>query len=632
MSQLRNVFVLIGLTCVLVLLLNLINVARVLPSEGMSFDAVLALISAGAFAFIAVLSVRVGMQHVMGTIDSLRDSLGALSRGELAPTKDLAPEGEGSGELAQVWASAQELRQRLWKMQQAAELARAGDLKAEIPSTGKEDLLAESLNGLLRSFRGSLGGLKSSLSALERGHLSAPRPAQAEEASRLQEVQEVVDALHQRLSQLSRAAEQVRAGDLTVEIPVRGEDDVLGGSLAEMLRSLQTTLTKVRTASNQVADMAKQISTGSSEIAKGAETQTAATEETSATMEEIAAQIQGVARLSEGLASNVDETSAAIQEMGATIEEVARSADTLLRSVEETSATFQEMAASIQSIARSAQAVDELTRKTSEDASSGGRSLSETVDKITSVAKAMQESSLSIERLGRRSQEIGKIVRVIEEIADQTNLLALNAAIEAARAGDAGRGFAVVAEEVRKLAERAVKATREIGEVIESVQEDTSQVVKVTRENIQEVQRGAGLVTATGETLARIISGVEKASLLVSEVFQATQEQSKATGEILRTTKEMGEMSTQVANAAREQLAGSRQIMSAVESMNQMTQQVATAAVQQKAGGEQVLRAVENISVVSRQNLTAVEQMSRASQGLADQAGQLQEQIKIFRV
>lgn len=477
-----------------------------------------------------------------------------------------------------------------------------------------------------------ISNISEALQQIAQGKPADNLPEKPEENDEIGLIEKNLLLLSKNNSKISASIEKLSNGELVSEIPMLSDEDKLGISLNKMTKSLREIITKIKTTTEQVSAAAKQISNGSKEIAKGAEMQTAATEETSATMEEIAAQIQGVARLSEGLAANVDETSAAIQEMGATIEEVARSADTLLKSVEETSATFQEMAASIQSIARSAQAVDELTRKTSADANMGGRILNETVDKITSVSKAMLVSSQSIEKLGKRSQEIGKIVRVIEEIADQTNLLALNAAIEAARAGDAGRGFAVVAEEVRKLAEKSVKATREISEVIESVQEDTSQVIEVTRENIKEVQYGATLVTSTGDALSRIIEGVEKVSLLVSEVFQATQEQSRATGEILRTTKEMGELSAQVANAAREQLAGSRQIMSAVESMNQMTQQVATAAVQQKAGGEQVLRAVENISVVSRQNLTEVEQMSKASQELVSQASALQEQVKSFRV
>ena len=117
---------------------------------------------------------------------------------------------------------------------------------------------------------------------------------------------------------------------------------------------------------------------------------------------------------------------------------------------------------------------------------------------MKAISENMENTARVINGLGKRSQEIGRILEVIEEIADQTNLLALNAAIEAARAGEAGRGFAVVADEVRKLAERSVEATKEIGEVVRQVQQETTAAVEVARSGAGETKQGIVLADKAG--------------------------------------------------------------------------------------------------------------------------------------
>jgi methyl-accepting chemotaxis protein len=244
------------------------------------------------------------------------------------------------------------------------------------------------------------------------------------------------------------------------------------------------------------------------------------------------------------------------------------------------------MTASIRSVAGKVKTVDEASREASRVADQGGTELSNVINGI-----------------GNNSKDIGKIVKIIEEIADQTNLLALNAAIEAARAGDAGKGFAVVAEEVKGLAERSMNSTREISGFVERVQKDVGHAVELS-----------------GSVLRQIVDSVGKNSALVAEVYTTAQEQSNGAQQILKTALNMQNVTRQLATAAKEQAGGAREIMQSVEVMNRMTQQVADATVEQKNGGDMIVKAVEQIAQVAQQNVAATEQLSKATVGLAREA------------
>ncbi|MBT0654143.1 methyl-accepting chemotaxis protein, partial [Geomobilimonas luticola] len=351
-------------------------------------------------------------------------------------------------------------------------------------------------------------------------------------------------------------ANKIADGDLTVSIEATTRDEVgqLLAAMAKMAESLRGIIGRIRSTSDDVASAANEISSGSEQLNRAASSQASAAEETSATMVQMAASIQTVAGNADALASNVEEVSSSVQELGASSEQVSKSAEVMASSVAETSATIEQMTVSIDRVAQSAEelassvsetsstieqmtvsvdqvagntqelqqvatdtaatveqlaisiresaknieSADDVAKAAAKEGSAGQEAVQQALAAMERVGSVIDKTALSIANLGKRSEEIGSIVRVINEIADQTNLLALNAAIEAARAGDAGRGFAVVAEEVRKLAERSVNATREIGEVIKQVQADTGDSVKYGELAAQEARASMELSGAAG--------------------------------------------------------------------------------------------------------------------------------------
>jgi methyl-accepting chemotaxis protein len=402
------------------------------------------------------------------------------------------------------------------------------------------------------------------------------------------------------LTNLGILAEQVSKGDLTTDVRSRSRDEIgwLEHSMRQMVKNLREIATQIAVSSRTVATSAEEISASSSQMAKGAEMQSSSTEETSSTMVEIASQMQHLARSAEALAANVDQTSASIQQMSATLAQTAQNGEVLLGAVEEATATLGTMIDNVGAIAARVHQVDQVSQQSVADTRQNGERLQE-----------------SIASIGERSDEIGKIVKVIEGIADQTNLLALNAAIEAARAGDAGKGFAVVADEVRRLAERSVLATQEIGAVIETVQKDTKRAVSLME-----------------HVLAGIVESIGKTSGLVADVARSADAQAADARAVLGTVGEMSTLARQIAGSITENAAGAQEISAASQKMNQLTHQMSEAVAEQRRGGEMVVKAVEAIAVVSRQNLVAVEQMNGAAKSLAGESDALRQRVALFQV
>ena len=160
----------------------------------------------------------------------------------------------------------------------------------------------------------------------------------------------------------------------------------------------------------------------------------------------------------------------------------------------------------------------------------------------------------------QRSDQIGEIIGTIEDIADQTNLLALNAAIEAARAGEQGRGFAVVADEVRALAERTTRATREIGEMIKAIQKETKGAVAAMEQGVHQVETGTEEAARSGQALQDILAQVNDVAMQVNQIATAAEEQTATTSEISSNMLQITEVVQQTSHGAHESATAAAQL------------------------------------------------------------------------
>ncbi|MFD2445397.1 methyl-accepting chemotaxis protein [Bacillus sp. CGMCC 1.16607] len=290
---------------------------------------------------------------------------------------------------------------------------------------------------------------------------------------------------------------------------------------------------------------------------------------------------QQVAAASEELTASANQTMSATEHVATAIQEIASGAETSSVKLDNTSKELREVLEGILRISDRSTIVSDLSKSTADESEEGSSIVDNNLTQMRFIHESVSKSNKVIESLAHRSQEIGKILDVIGDIAAQTNLLSLNAAIEAARAGEHGKGFAVVADEVRKLAEQSLASTKTIGDLITSIQRDTDNSVMIMKDVMEKAERGMIISTDTSNKFTSILEKtrditpqIEDITLTVQQISKSLELISSSSNEMTLLAKSNAESSEEVAASAEEQLASMEEINSSSKSLSFMAEEL----------------------------------------------------------
>ena len=496
--------------------------------------------------------------------------------------------------------------------------------------------------------------------------------------------------LSEPVQSLQKTAQSMAKGDLSVRFERSTDDEigVLGETLNQSVSAIGRIFAGIETGTGQTVDLVQKIDTrfkqfseganmeseaifdiavaleqmnsASSEISRSTEGLAVSTEEKAASLEQMVASIGQVANNAQDLSNTIDSTSASIEELSATIKEVANKAEELTAASEETLTAAEEIFSSIKEVEQNIKESATLSEKVKDDASTFGLgSVEKTVEGIQEIKSTFDKTANFIKKLGVRSDEIGKILNVIDEITDQTTLLALNAAVLAAQAGEHGKGFSVVADEIKDLAERTSFSTREIAELIQAVRQEVKDTTLAMDEGLRSVDNGLKVAKDSGDALqkivesskqsaemslsierstaeqakaTRLVSGsMERVKNMVSQVAKATMEQSKGAHLITKATETMRDVANHVKAATGEQLSNMKQVTESIELVSEKSRQIAKAIQEQRSGSQQIFQSVETIKEIPDKNRQIIKDISEALDTLVKNAESLTANFNTIR-
>ena len=367
------------------------------------------------------------------------------------------------------------------------------------------------------------------------------------------------------------------------------------GSYEEARASLTTTVGEVKTAAEALARSSDQLNLAATQSGN-ASTQVAQT-------------ISQVAAGASDQARAASQTSEASHDLTQIIERVGEGAASTRIRVQDASRALDATTRAISTAMRDSEQMAPLNERVEAALAAGAMAVDETASGMKRIKSSVEMTAVKVTELGAKGEQIGAIVETIDDIAEQTNLLALNAAIEAARAGEQGKGFAVVADEVRKLAERSSRATKEIASLIGEVQAGTEAAVKAMSAGAGEVETGAELAEQAAGALQEIRDAANARNTVLEDMMSAVVEIRALSADVVSATDNISEIAEETNNAA-------AQMGSAADTVGQSVESIAAISEQNSASAEEVSAATEQMSAQAEEVVASATTLAEMAQGL----------------
>lgn len=431
------------------------------------------------------------------------------------------------------------------------------------------------------------------------------------------------------IHELSRAAERIGAGDLTVRVETSRSDEIgdMARSFESMTARLRELVGRVATTADRVEETASRIATVSERLTHVTAEQVRGNQQAAASMDHVNEQVEGIAesasRSAEALDLAVDGSSRSFHELEQSGEaldlsalelldktaEIARSIDEMMESArrvtenteallpaaQQTAASMAKMEASAREVDSNAKGASELSSRTIDLAEQGGRKAAETVTGMDQISLATEGAQSAIRLLGERVDQIGAILTMISDVTDETALLSLNAAIIAAQAGESGRPFAVVADELKALAQRVAAGTGEISDLVSAIRSEGANAVAAIGQTSDIVRGGVSLVGEAGRSLAQITEAARETSERMMEIATATGGQTRTASEVVQAMEQVRDGVEAIRSAEVDQQRGNDVVQRGAVSLSKLAEHVKLTIVELRRGAARIGEKIDTV-------------------------------------